>query len=772
MQYSAGINMHKAKRLVALAILVLSLLVSYALVTHAQTSAGSAGAGENANQATAGAGVSTGGTAGITFPVPELGNCTNKDACRAYCDDGTHVDVCVVFAQAHGLMNKKEADRATSFSKSIRGGGGPGGCTSPRDCEAFCSSLANIEVCVKFAEDHGASGREIEMGRKVSGFLKSGGTMPGGCTSKDSCMAYCSDFSHAEECAAFAKKAGITQISGEGAPPEKLLELMKSGQTPGGCNSKETCEAYCKDGAHQNECIAFAEKAGFTNHGDAEKLRQGNFTGPGGCKSQEECSAYCNDQAHHDECYKFAEEHGFLNKDEIQRVKQGVVSLKAGIEHASPEVAACIKSILGETAIEDIQSGKLAPGPEVGDQMRGCFEKFGKKFNAQESFKRLPPEVLACVKAKLGDAFDKMQSGEAQPTADMGDTLRVCFQAMELKQGGPEGNQQGQRGGPGMGGGGPQDVGGFLRSAPPEIVACLKEKLGDRYDAIQSHTTKDIGAETGALMRSCFQSFHPPEHTFNQQSGEFDVHRQEMQQGEQGGNMNQDQGMHQQNMQSGGQSLPPEIADCVKASGISLDTREAGNRQEVKDAISACFQKARTQIQNGASSTGAPGPGMNMMPGQGYPTSGQYGQQGNPSNYGSNGYPTSSYPGNYQGRPGGGGAPYGSSTTGGQYPPQYQNQPSSSGSYQYQPPSAGSPPPSSSSYNSNPSASCAQYGGTWNGSTCVMPNSPPPQTPPGNFIQGPSPSRAYNRSLSSLSRWKPPAFAKILPSRSLRPQTD
>src|SRR6266404_8416038 len=59
------------------------------------------------------------GTQRITFPIPELGNCASKDACRVYCNDTANIDVCVSFAKAHGLMNKDDGDRAGKFRDAI-----------------------------------------------------------------------------------------------------------------------------------------------------------------------------------------------------------------------------------------------------------------------------------------------------------------------------------------------------------------------------------------------------------------------------------------------------------------------------------------------------------------------------------------------------------------------------------------------------------------------------------------------------------------------------
>ena len=42
-----------------------------------------------------------------------------------------------------------------------------------------------------------------------------------------------------------------------------MLPLMRSGETPGGCKSKDECEAFCQNPDNFGQCVAFAEKAGF-----------------------------------------------------------------------------------------------------------------------------------------------------------------------------------------------------------------------------------------------------------------------------------------------------------------------------------------------------------------------------------------------------------------------------------------------------------------------------------------------------------------------------
>ncbi len=358
------------QHLLPLLIIGASILVSFAIVAQAQTTSPVGGPTEEEI-----------GAAGIAFPVPELGNCADKSACRSYCNEPGNMESCIKFAQSHGLMNKEEAERGLKFQKQILSRTTPGGCSSPESCEKVCGSVSNLESCLKFADEQGFKEEKIDEARKVLSYLKSGGQMPGGCTSESSCRTYCGDFSHAEECFNFAEKAGVAQVKGkENLKPEQLqkfIELAKKGETPGGCKSKEGCESYCGDPSRAEECIAFGEKIGFLDKEKAELFRKTGGKGPGGCNSEESCRAYCNDPGRQEECFKFGEEHGLVNKEDIKEAKEGFVRVRQGLEQAPPEVAECLKSNLGQNIIQDIQSGQLTPGTGIGEKVKGCFDKFG-----------------------------------------------------------------------------------------------------------------------------------------------------------------------------------------------------------------------------------------------------------------------------------------------------------------------------------------------------------------------------------------------------------
>lgn len=503
-------------------------------------------------------------TSGITFPIAELGGCTDKAACHAYCELGEHMDACVAFAESHGLMTKSEAERSTKFATKIKGGGGPGGCTSPGACRAYCEDIAHLDACIAFAGTQGFKGPEYEQGKKIASYVKGGGKMPGGCTSRMSCQTYCSDFSHAEECSAFAAKAGVMEDGDRGehdptpAQLKQLGELAAKGETPGGCTTKDACMTYCQDFAHHEECLAFGERLGFIKKGDAERIRQfageQGFKGPGGCDSEASCHAFCNEASNREICFAFAEKNGLIPKEQMEEMKEGLVRLRQGLENAPEEVRECLTSTLGVDAIADIQSGKFVPGPAIGEQMRGCFEKFGGNHDPSKELQKAPPEVTACLKEKLGDQFADLRSGKTKPTPEIADQFRVCFQQMQISRGdwgGPQDEesdrpmQGGKQGMPSL-----EQIKATFRSVPPEVAACLKEKLGGDFEKIQTGImlpTPDLGSK----MQACFSSFRP----MMEGAGSGTMTRPVMGVPMQEGTVGSGQFLER---------FPPEVATCVK----------------------------------------------------------------------------------------------------------------------------------------------------------------------------------------------------------------
>lgn len=362
----------------------------------------------------------------ITYPVAELGGCGSKDECRAYCDDLAHVNECVAFAEAHGLMDTEEAEDAREFAKL--GGEGPGGCTSKDECEAYCENVTHIDECLAFAETHGIlSDDELEEARQVARALGQGAELPGGCTSKRSCEAYCEDPSHMRQCLAFAKQAGFMDEK-ELAEAEKVAAYLESGGAmPGGCRGERECKAYCEGGDHMEECAEFAIQAGFMSQKEAEMFRKTGGKGPGGCRGRE-CEAYCEDEAHREQCIAFAMEHDLMSEEDKQRMEEGKTEARRVLENAPAEVLTCIEEKIGKEKLDQIRRGEGFIGPSLGQVIPECMRSVMGNENTGPFSRGVPAEATDCMRKVFGEDFeDKMRKGEIDPGAHDGE-IRSCMQ--------------------------------------------------------------------------------------------------------------------------------------------------------------------------------------------------------------------------------------------------------------------------------------------------------------------------------------------------------
>jgi hypothetical protein len=191
-----------------------------------------------------------------------------------------------------------------------------GNCASQQDCEKYCEDIQNSESCLDFAEKSGMMTKEeIDEARKVLPYLKSGET-PGKCNSGKACDEYCNKDENLQECIAFAEKAGL--ITGE----ELAIVKKTGGKGPGGCKGKKQCDDYCNDETHFSECVDFAVQNGLMDASEAEIVKKTGGKGPGGCKGKEECDAFCNNEANFPTCVDFAVANGLMDAKDAEMAKK------------------------------------------------------------------------------------------------------------------------------------------------------------------------------------------------------------------------------------------------------------------------------------------------------------------------------------------------------------------------------------------------------------------------------------------------------------------
>lgn len=116
-------------------------------------------------------------------------------------------------------------------------------------------------------------------------------------------------------------------VSAQEIDKQRALEIVQSQGGPGGCNSEESCRAFCDEPGNYEVCINWARDNGLVSSEEAERAGKvakvgREFSGPGGCQSLEECRNFCDEPSNHEICLDFAVQQGFLSAEEAQRIKE------------------------------------------------------------------------------------------------------------------------------------------------------------------------------------------------------------------------------------------------------------------------------------------------------------------------------------------------------------------------------------------------------------------------------------------------------------------
>lgn len=322
----------------------------------------------------------------IQFPVAELGNCKDKDACKVYCDDANHLNACLAFAERNNLMSEDEIAVAKKFMEA--GGKGPGGCTSKEACQAYCDDISHIDACIAFAEEAGIlPPEELAEAKQVQAAIAKG-VKPPACRGKKACDAYCEDSSHMKECIVFGEAAGF--LNGKDLEDaKKVLIAIDNGATPPPCRGKEACDAYCSEPDHMEACMTFAQAAGFMTPEETqnsqkmlEALKKG--VKPPACRGKEECDAYCSLPAHADECIQFSVAAGFMTEEEAEMAKRTGGKGPGGCIGKDTCEAFCGNPDNQQVCIDfakengfDMSSGGPGPGPGAPPEGFNAIERDG-----------------------------------------------------------------------------------------------------------------------------------------------------------------------------------------------------------------------------------------------------------------------------------------------------------------------------------------------------------------------------------------------------------
>lgn len=214
----------------------------------------------------------------VTFPVAELGNCTDLSSCKAYCQDPTHATECIDFAKKKGFHKEVKQEQKIAVVENAKK---ELGCESESSCRSICEKEENIDKCSSFAKKHNLGGGRVEDVKRKDIVEKAKQIL--GCDSPDSCKSFCGKEENRDKCSQLAKETGLR--GGE----------RRVG--PGGCTSEESCRNFCEK--NPKEC-------GIPERKEGERISP-----PQGDKPEEMCKKTPSCKWENNRC-----ECGFLNGQE------------------------------------------------------------------------------------------------------------------------------------------------------------------------------------------------------------------------------------------------------------------------------------------------------------------------------------------------------------------------------------------------------------------------------------------------------------------------
>jgi hypothetical protein len=253
---------------------------------------------------------------GIAFPVAELGNCTSVQSCFDYCELPQNQISCSNFAQRYGLgeppdevLSDAEKEQLLVQAEEVLG------CNSMQTCETYCAQ--NEDQCEEFVrvyapdlyqaeyEEH-----EEELGVDMDQLLVRAEEELG-CNSMETCEAYCEQ--NEDQCVEFLQTYAPDLYEEEYAEQEELVEVAVEEL---GCDSQETCETFCSNPKNSSAC------AGFTQQHAPEYYQEQTTTLTRkqemvrdaremiGCDSEASCMQVCSSPENAARCAAFESKYG------------------------------------------------------------------------------------------------------------------------------------------------------------------------------------------------------------------------------------------------------------------------------------------------------------------------------------------------------------------------------------------------------------------------------------------------------------------------------
>jgi hypothetical protein len=263
-------------------------------------------------------------TSQVQYPIQQLGNCANQAECYAYCQVWEHTPICWSY-QKYLMKNNvlgESTESGTQTSMATLKFPIPelGNCKNIRACAVFCDNPINQTACTNFGKEKGLI-QVTPIVQNSQVFVQARQTL--GCINETSCRTLCEQPAYHDRCVAFARSQGlIPQITTKPTPTIQP-ELFIATQQELGCNTQDTCAAFCSIPTNRSACNLFALthsliKPTHIPEKKSEVLQEAQKEF--GCTSIDSCSTFCSVPENQPKCIDLAKRFGKVVQIEPTRL--------------------------------------------------------------------------------------------------------------------------------------------------------------------------------------------------------------------------------------------------------------------------------------------------------------------------------------------------------------------------------------------------------------------------------------------------------------------
>ena len=371
------------------------------------------------------------------------GSCNGKVECEKYCSDSANIEECTAFAEKNGLMSDEQLRDSKKVVAAIKSGLKPPACGGPAKCQAYCSNPLHMEECMTFSLAAGIvpENQKIQM-QKTLDVIKQG-IKPPACQPKPpsdqpeqpeqtetisglpSCDEYCG--TNQEECMTFSIATGMVPDD-QKEQMQKTLDAFKQGIKPPACrpnppkefgeqsnksdrsekfgNDLQPCEEYCADSSHVEECVKFSVAIGNMTEEQGQNSMKNGGKGPGGCTGKDSCNTFCSNPDNEETCFNFAKDNGMISEEDLQKIQNDIPGQGGSMKPEKNQN----QQDQSENKFQP-RSGNINPGDQVMPQQAGPGGCKGQE--ECQKYCVSNPEVCKNFQPQENQSE---QSGQRQPT--------------------------------------------------------------------------------------------------------------------------------------------------------------------------------------------------------------------------------------------------------------------------------------------------------------------------------------------------------------------